>query len=173
MNAQDDAALIQEVSRLSQMLGAIAARLAALTPAPPPPPAPVAAAQPVPARQPRLCGQCRRPGHTRNRCPDLAPEYRTGQTDAERAAGRAAAEAERVRQDADRVLAEAAAAPPRLHPALRRYTPSVQTDCPVCLENKMCCVLACDHHLCRECVLGQQVNGLLNCGLCRAPLYAK
>lgn len=160
MNAQDDAALIQEVSRLSQMLGAVAARLAALTPAPPPLPAPVAAAQPVPARQPRLCGQCRRPGHTRGRCPETS-EHR-------------AAEAERVRQDADRVLAEAAAADAApLHPMMRRFIRSVQTDCPVCLENKLCCVLACDHHLCRECVRGQHENGLFNCGLCRAPLYAK
>jgi hypothetical protein len=41
------------------------------------------------------------------------------------------------------------------------------------MDDKLCCVLACNHHLCIECVRAQQVNRLMNCGLCRAPLAPK
>ena len=160
MNADSASALRLVLLQVSQMLNGIAA---ALPPPAPPPlpapvaaplPAPVAAPLPVPARQPRRCSDCRRPGHTRGRCPERAA---------------------RLLEFEARAAAAAAAAAPPAPPAQPRirFTRSVQAECPVCLEDKLCCRLACDHLLCGECVVGQHVNGLLNCGLCRAPLAPK
>lgn len=151
MNSDDALRLRTDIACLTQLLAGLSARLDnALIAAPQPAllPVSVAAPPPVVARQVRCCSYCLRSGHRRDRCPD-----------------RQAAEAARIRADADRVLAEAT---PRI-----RFRPSVQTDCPVCLENKLCCVLACDHHLCGDCVTAQWTNNLRSCGLCRAALAPK
>ena len=170
MNAHDAALLRSDLERVGQILGAFATHLSAFAASVPPPPlpAPVAAPLPVPARQARRCGYCRRPGHTQRSCPLKDADTLRFEELAER--------------HRNRVVA-AAAAPPAAPPAAgrflqldvggHRFVPSVQAECPVCLETKECCRLACDHPLCGRCVKLQWDNNLRACGLCRAPLAPK
>ena len=116
--------------------------------------APAAPAAPAPAT--RRCGYCRNVGHRQTYCP-LKEEHRLAnlvQIGGGGGGGGGGA---------------APAAPQRRI----TFTPSVQTDCPVCFDNKLCCVLACNHHLCFQCVRAQFASSLMNCGLCRAPLAPK
>jgi hypothetical protein len=156
MNAQSAAALRSDLVALSQMLAAFSAHLgtAAATMAQPALPAPVELpdALPVPARQPRRCGYCRRPGHRRTHCPQHAADL-----------GRVPVP----------VPVPAAGRLLQLDIGGHRFIPSVQAECPVCLETKECCRLACDHPLCGRCVKLQWDNNLRSCGLCRAPLAPK
>ena len=185
MNAHDAALLRSDLERVGQILGAFATQLGAAVAAVPRPPlpAPVAAPLPVRARQPRRCGYCRRPGHTQRFCAlkdadtlrleELAERHRN------RVIAAAALVGAPVPAAAPPAQARAAAADAaagrflQLDVGGHRFVPSVQAECPVCLETKECCRLACDHPLCGSCVKLQWENNLRSCGLCRAALAPK
>ena len=113
-------------------------------------PAPVAA--PAPARVPINI-----PAHTRRRAVRHC-SYCNATTHT----------ANRCQQAAAARAAQRPIAPPTL-----RIVSSLQ-DCPVCMDNKMCCEFQCGHNTCATCIDNMNRAGLRpNCPLCRAQIVYK